>query len=168
MRQTITIKLKPHLQEFLVCKLADEAAQASRKNLIGAMLDPLLQYCCGDYVFEKRTGPEFITFELPYGISGKDPRGSAIVISKENEQKFERLLNLYFKDIFFRYVDDKIRYTVEIKKCILMFCSDYNLSFNHITYEMLKKSYYRFKKQSKKPGLLSANLSLCSPLLFLL
>ena len=41
-RPTITIKLKPHLQEFLKCKLREEASVASRKNFIGAILSPLL------------------------------------------------------------------------------------------------------------------------------
>ena len=168
MRQTLTVKLKPYLQEFLICKLADEASEASKRNLIGAMLDPLVQYAPRDYVFEKKEGPEFITFELPYDIGGKDPRGSAIVISEENQNKFERLLSMYFKDIFFRYVDDKIRYKREIKKCILMFCGDYNISFNEITYEMLKKAYYRFKKTQSTRKILSGKLSLCCPLILLL
>lgn len=168
MRQALTIKLKPYLQEFLICKLADEAAEASRKNLIGAMLDPLVQYAPRDYVFKKYSGPEYISFELPYDLGGKDPRGSAIIISDENQRKFERLLALYFKDIFFRYVDDKIRYTGEIKKCILLFCADYHISFNEITYDMLKKAYYRYKKGLTARNILSGKLSLTCPLLFLL
>ncbi len=168
MKQTLTVKLKPYLQEFLICMLGDEAAVASRKNLIGAMLSPLIQYCPKDYVFSKTEGPEYITFELPHGLGGKDPRGSAIIITDKNQREFERMLSIYFKDIFFRYVDDKIRYSGEIKKCILAFCADYNISFNHITYETLKKSYYRFKKGQSARKILSGNMSLCCPLLFLL
>jgi hypothetical protein len=148
--------------------LGEESAVASRRNLIGAMLSPLVQYAPKDYVFANVSGPEYITFELPHELGGKDMRGGAIIISNNNQREFERLLGIYFKDIFFRYVDDKIRYTGEIKKCILMFCGDYNISFNSITYEMLKKSYYRYKKGLATRKILSSKLSLCCPLIFML
>jgi hypothetical protein len=48
-------------------------------------------------------------------------------------------------------VNDKLRYEKQIKKCILSFCIFYNITFNKITYEMLKKSYYRYKKKKKIP-----------------
>ena len=37
---TITIKLKPYLQEYLLCSL--DTNRASRTNLIGKLLKPLL------------------------------------------------------------------------------------------------------------------------------
>ena len=168
MRQTLTIKLKPHLQEFLICKLADEASEASKKNLIGAILSPLIDYAPKDYVFEKLSGKEYITFELPDRLGGKDTRQRAVVISNKNQREFERILGIYFMDIFFQYVDDKIRYTSEIKKCIMQFCADYNISYNHINYERLKKAYYRRQKAQNRKNNFAVNLSLTSPLIFLL
>ncbi len=167
MRQTITLKLKPYLQEFLVCKLHDNAHIASRKNLIGAMLAPLIEYTPKDHVFERKKGPDYFTLEITQNLGLKDNRGN-LYISETNLAHFERSLKIYFNEIFLSYVNDKVRYNNEIKKCILMFCSDYNISFNYITYEMLKKKYYREQKNSKKQKKLSPKLSLCCPLIFLL
>jgi hypothetical protein len=168
MRQTLTIKLKPYLQEFLQCKLGDEAAEASKTTLIGAILSPLIEYAPRDYVHKPQKGPEYITFELPDRLGNKDTKKGNIYISEENQREFERILSNYFKDVFFQYVDDKIRYTGEIKKCILGFCADYYITFNTITYEMLKKAYYRRKKQASLRNIFSVKMSLSCPLIFLL
>lgn len=170
MKQTITIKLKPHLQEFIKCKLGDESAEAKKTGLIGAILSPLVEYAPKDKVIKQEQGPDFITFELPayMGQTLKDTRNGTVYISEQNQREFERILNNYFKDVFFQYVDDKIRYTKEIKKCILNFCADYYISFNNITYEMLKKSYYRRKKKVNTREIFTSKMSLSCPLIFLL
>jgi hypothetical protein len=168
MKQTLTVKLKPYLQEFLLCKLSDEAAEASKRNLIGAMLSPLVEYAPRDYIFKKKDGPDYITFEIPRELGKKETRYGVLTISEGNQREFERMLTSYFNDIFFQYVDDKIRYTTEIKKCILLFCSDYDISFNSITYEMLKKKYYRRKKSINRNKIFTRKMSLSSPLIFLL
>jgi hypothetical protein len=165
-RQTITIKLKPWLQEFLICSLQDHGV-ASKRNVIGAMLTPFLEYAPVDYTYHFLEGEEFITFELPDHIAGKNPRSGSLVVSHENQKNFERMLDVYFKDLFYNYIDDKIRYNREIKKCIYQFCADYNLTFNNVSYEMLKKSYYRRRKQ-KKTEKSSAKMSLRCPLIFLM
>jgi hypothetical protein len=177
MRQTITIKLKPYLQEFLQCKLGDQAAEGSRRNLVGAILTPLIEYAPNDYKFEKLEGPEYFTLEIPQSL-GKETRYGVICMSESNQVMFERILKHYFNDIFFQYVEDKIRYSREkyglpqIKECILAFCADYNISHNEINYEMLKKKYYRRKKnltlQAKKAKKITGNLSLSSPLIYAL
>lgn len=166
-RQTITVKLKPWLQEFLTCSLQD-AAVASKKNVIGAMITPFLEYAPASYVPVTNKGEEFITFELPDHIAGKNPKNASLVITEENQKNFERMLDVYFKDIFYNYIDDKIRYNREIKKCIYQFCADYKITFNNVSYEMLKKSYYRREKRQKKTKLISAKLSLKCPLIFLM
>ena len=151
MRQTLTIKLKHYLQEFLLCHLGDDAALASKKNIIGAILAPMIEYAPKDYVFSRKIDPSYITFELPDKLGGKDTMKGKIFLSEFNQKNFERILSIYFKQLFFQYVDDKIRYHPEIKQCILQFCADYNISFNYLNYEMLKKSYYRKTKSQKKP-----------------
>ena len=166
-RTTITIRLKPWLQEFLICSLEDPAV-ASKKNVIGAMLTPFLEYAPSDYIVKMNKGEEYITFELPEHIAGKNARNGSLIVTEENQRNFERMLDVYFKDLFFNYVDDKIRYNSEIKKCIYQFCADYKLSFNNVSYEMLKKSYYRRRKKQKKTKKYSAKLSLSCPLIFLM
>lgn len=166
-RQTITIRLKPWLQEFLVCSLHDPGV-ASKKNVIGAMLTPFLEYAPCDYRPINGKGEEYISFELPDHIAGKNPKNSSLIVSDENQKNFERMLDLYFKDLFYNYIDDKIRYNREIKKCIYQFCADYCITFNSVSYEMLKKSYYRRTKREKKTKIISAKMSLSCPLIFLM
>jgi len=170
MKQTITIKLKPYLQEFLVCKLGDP--DISNKNIIGALMSPFLQYVPKDYVYKPMKGDDYISFDLNRINTRLDTR-LGIYVSEEGQKDFQRVLYLHFKDIFVSFVDDKIRYTKQIKKCILQFCFDYNMTFDKISYQTLKKMYYREKKRQeeqkqKNKGKSHLNLSLNCPLLFLL
>jgi hypothetical protein len=168
MKPTITIKIKPYLQEFIICALGDEAPKASRRNFIGAILSPLLEYTPQDHVPRQIKGEDSFTFPLPREAYGKETRRGTLYVSKENQLIFERILRIYFKSIFFQFVDDKIRYNRQIKDCILMFCAHYQITFNKINYEMLKKSYYRYRKSLKKRSFFAHFLSLCCPLIILL
>ncbi len=146
---TVALKLKPYLKEFLICKLQEEIHYSSRKSIIGAIIEPLVEY------IPKGTNPstkseDDFTFTIPYNFNKLDARQHTIYISEHNQRIFERILNLYFKEVFFSYMDDKVRYHNEIQKCILLFCSDYNITFNKINFESLKKAYYRYR-QKKTP-----------------
>ncbi len=148
MRPTITIKLKPYLQEFLICKLSDHDF-LSQKNVITAMIEPLLEYAPGHILTEKPS-KNSVTLKLPQKINLKYTINHTVYISEHNQRIFERMLKLYFKDVFHFYVADKIRYTKSIKDSIFLFCIDYQISFNAINYELLKKSFYRFQKLREK------------------
>ncbi len=173
-RMTISITLKPHLVEYMRCKLNEEQPYATKRNLIGVMLRPFLMVRPQDAVDLPRTG-ETITFQLPM-YDDLNVRNGTVWISPENQGHFERLLDAHFKDLFYSYVDDKVRYLRQehtakgaIKKSILQFCSDYNLRFSDVTYDMLKKAYYRRAlKGVRRPPFFSSKLSLPCPLLFLL
>lgn len=142
----VTVKLRPYLREFLICKLQDEEGFSSRKSIIGAMLEPLLESNPNGYVPQSPCQDSF-TFTIPYKFNGKNCAFHTMYISEHNQRLFERMLYLYFKDVFHSYVEDKQRYMKEIKACILMFCSDYHITFNAINYESLKKSYYRYSQK---------------------
>ena len=176
-RPTITIKLKPYLQEFLRCKLQDaEQLTASKRNIIGVLLRPMLEIKKKDeFPVFHRNDKEWITFNLPRYEDEFDVRGNSVTISEKNMKYFEDCLEAYFKDLFFSYMDDKVRYMSDpgkrggIKKCIIQFCADCDITFNCINYEMLKKSYYRRRLEiNKKFYLFSRNLSFKRPLIFLL
>ena len=135
-----------------------DAEKASNRHLIGAILSPLLEYFPKDKAPKRPRGNHFITFTLPIDIADMQVRHYSVFVSEKNQAVFQRILYLYFKDLFCCYVDDKARYCNRIKDCILMFCSDYQITFNHINYESLKKTYYRhLKKQQKKGGKVSLN-----------
>lgn len=183
-KQTITVKLKPYLQEYLQCKLS-EPLTASKRNIIGIMIQPFLEARPRNETPQFPVGPDYITFELP--ISGNpNTRNGTLYVSEINQRNFEKILDAHFKDLFFSFADDKIRYTIleagsnsarnpEIKSVILQFCADFNISFNNITYEMLKKSYYRRRmlleendNTLNKVKKFSTKLSLSCPLIFLI
>lgn len=174
LQQTITIRLKPHLQEYLRCKLGQESLTAKR-TFIGPLLRPFLQIRPQKVPPVMATGEEYITIEIPTYMRFEVRRGSAYM-SERNQAEFERILNAHFWDYFFSYMDDKVRYFASettrkgaIKRCILQFCSDNNISYNHINYEMMKKAYYRRRKESpKKEKKFANNLSLGCPLCFLI
>jgi hypothetical protein len=166
-RQTITIKLKPWLQEFLTCSLQDPTV-ASKTNIIGTLLTPFLEYAPADYVPDLHNTEETISFELPDHIANKNPKRGTLYLSEDNQKNFERVMDRYFKDLFYNYIDDKIRYNKQIKTCIYQFCADYRITFNNVSYEMLKKSYYRRHDRQKKHKKTGAKLSLMCPLIFLM
>ncbi len=144
-RPTVTVKLKPYLQEFLRNELRSD--HASKRNILGIILMPLLEKVpAGQPPFIPK-GPEYITFSLP-STRDIDIRGD-IWISPENQAMFERYLEWHFKQLFFNYMNDKVRYCGSFKKAILQFCGDYGFAMNHINYEMLKKDYYRKRKRKE-------------------
>ena len=63
-RPTITIKLKPYLQEYLICELKSDVAH--KTNLIGKLLKPLLEIRPKGVAIEFNKGPEYIRLGLPY------------------------------------------------------------------------------------------------------
>jgi hypothetical protein len=175
-RPTVTVKLKPYLQDYLRGRLNDKLSADSR-NIIGVLLKPFLEYIPKDH---KPTFPEndhYITFELPF-YDKLNTRNGTIYVSDENQAHFQRSLECYFKDVFFQYMDDKIRYDIivdgkkvrrgQIKNVILQFCADYNITFDNLTYDLLQKSYYRRRqKMGLTTNLFSSVLSLTCPLIFL-
>jgi len=171
-RPTITIRLKPHLQEYLRCQLT---VDCTKRNFVGVLIRPFLQTRPSDQGPEFNDGPEYMTFDLPY-FDDLNVRNGNVWISEENQRNFERILDAHFRELFFQFIDDKVRYLRKehtpkgaIKKSILQFCADNNLSFNRTTYDMLQKSYYRRTAgHTKKPPFFSSKLSAVCPLLFLI
>ena len=174
-RPTITIKLKPHLQEFIRCKMMEDEMSASLRSFVGVVIRPFLQVRPDDVAPEFPCGPGYMTLPLPY-FDDLNVKNGNIWMSPENQINFERIIDGHFRELFFNFVDDKVRYLRKehtgkgsIKKSILQFCSDYNMSFNSTTYDMLQKSYYRRRNNiTRKPPFFSSKLSAICPLLFLI
>ena len=158
-RPTITVKLKPYLQEFLNSEL--RRSLVSKRNILGVILMPLLEKVPGDAPPYIPKGPEYMTFTLPF-TRDINIRGN-IWISPENQIMLEKYLEWHFKQLFFNYMNDKVRYLGSFKKAILQFCADYDLAMNHINYEMLKKDYYRKRKRNDKEKSLPLSVSRLSP-----
>ena len=145
-RPTLTVKLKPYLQEYLRSEL--RRSHVSKRNILGVILMPLLEKRPAGIPPIMPKGEDFITFTLPF-TRDINIRGD-VWISPVNQEMLEKYLEWYFKQLFFNYMNDKVRYCGSFKKAILQFCADYEFAMNHINYEMLKKDYYRKRKRKKE------------------
>jgi len=158
-RPTLTVKLKPYLQEYLRSEL--RRSHVSKRNILGVILMPLLERRPAGIPPLMPKGAEFITFTLPF-TRDINIRGD-VWISPVNQEMLEKYLEWYFKQLFFNYMNDKVRYCGSFKKAILQFCADYEFAMNHINYEMLKKDYYRKRKRKKDEKSLPLSVPGLSP-----
>lgn len=145
-RPTLTIKLKRYLQEYVRAELSDNML-ASKRNLVGKIIKPFLVIRPPGVHPEFNTGPDYITFPLP-NYEDLNVKNN-LYITPESQVIIEEFLDLHFKDLFYHYMKDKVRFYRSFKKCILQFCADHNFTFDHINYEMLKKYYYRRRKEEE-------------------
>lgn len=158
-RPTITLKLKPYLQEYLLCELQSDLA--SKTNLVGKLLKPLLERRPKDQPPLLDTGPDYISLKLPFN-DDVNIRGN-LWVSPCNQAIFEEYLEWHFKQLFFHYMNDKVRYTGSFKAAILQFCADHNFTFAYMNYELLKKDYYRKRKRKKYQNILPEFVPEMSP-----
>jgi len=142
-RPSVTIKLKPYLQEYLLCELRSNLA--SKRNIIGILLQPLLEKRPSGTPPFNPDGQEFITISLPYDKK-KNIRGN-LWISPENQQMFEKFVEWHFKQLFFHYMNYRVKECKSFKIAIYQFCMDHDFTYSHINFELLKKDYYRKRKR---------------------
>jgi hypothetical protein len=162
----VVVRLKPYLQEYLTCKFKKDFT-GSMKNFVGASLRPLLAYVPENKTpvdYKKLPGYDpkyFIEIPLPHYKFICKKRHN-IYLPPNHFHHFENIIYLLFWEVFFAYVDDKIRYNSQAKLAIYQFCIDYDITFNKMTYETLKKSYYR-KRLKINPDLCAVKRSLTCP-----
>ena len=169
----VTVKIKPWLKEFLICKFGHPVS-AERNSLPGALLGPLLEYTPENFIPQKYNEDESIDLEIPRDLTKYARRSDYgnVYVSDYNQQIFQRGVSELFKEVLFNYMDDKIRYegvqrSSNMKDCIYQFCIDYKITFNAIQYENLKKMYYRHRKKRSNVKIVGRSLSLMSPLILL-
>lgn len=161
-RPTITIRLKPHLQEFVLSDLGGSSL-ASGYKIIGKLIRPFIQSRPINVLPCFPKGSEFLTLELPHSFK-VNLRNNTYYISEENQKLIEVLLDSHFKKIFYNYMKDKVRFDQRnFKVCILQFCYDYEFCFENMNYEMLKKFFYRERKKEKNTNKFSRNPSRSRP-----
>jgi hypothetical protein len=145
-RHTITIQLKPYIQDFFFNERCKNFV--STREMVGLIIKPFLERRPKNKLPDIIKDPEYITFPLPL-YNNFDLRCN-YWISPKNQKTIQLILDRHFKEIFYNYMDDKVRFTYSFKKSILQFCSDYNIPFNSDYYETLKKDYYRQRKKAEK------------------
>jgi len=152
---TVSIKLRPHLKEYY-CNLVNTGGSAY--DLVCSFIRPFLAYTPKDYI-PVMDASEYFEFELP-AFEEINVRNNTVYIPEGNIIPLKRIMKKHFNNIFFTYMDDKIRYIekitdqrgrkAKIKNTILQFTLDFNLSYNSDLYDLLKKAYYREKIEREK------------------
>jgi len=141
-RPTITIKLKPYLQEYILSQL--NSPVATKRAMIGRLIRAFIELRPPNVQPLISTDINYITFILPYYEDFN--LKSNFWISPHNQRIIEEILMDHFKNMFYDYMDDRVRFYKSFKRVIIQFCVDKSFTFAFINYEMLKKDYYRRRK----------------------
>lgn len=150
MKQRIILKFtKLSLKEWMHCKLNDYEVSCEQNEMM-RILAPYLNYAPSDYIFKNLTGEEYLPLILPERSFFHLDTRKTLYVSEKNQKEFEKTLYLIFRNRLWDYIEDKMRYSRQFKKIILQFCTDHNVTFQHINYEALKKDFYRKRKNKKK------------------
>ncbi len=161
-RPTLTITLKPQLQDYIryITSLEetveeDQMLIAKKGSYLGKLIFPFLQFRPGNKLpLLPDDKYHRFTFELPY-VAKFEVRNNTAWISAKNQMAITRIVESHFRMHFRTFADDKVRYLQgnncakgSIQKVIFQFCSDINMQYDHVTFDMISKAYYRSRKKS--------------------
>ena len=156
-RPTITLKMKPYLQEYVLSQLGNPIA--TKRAVIGRLIRAFIELRPPNIPPLVNSDINHITFILPQ-YNDLNIKAN-LWISPRNQRIIEDILMDHFKNMFYDYMDDRVRFYRNFKRVIIQFCVDKGFTFAYINYEMMKKDYYRRRKS--KPKDLKKNLSLFVP-----
>ena len=140
------IHLKPSLQEFVVCAYLNGTRKVTAVDTFGKLIKPWLQLPPKDYNPIIPAEKNIFEFELPnYDDKNTDYN---FFISQKGEKYIATMLNEMFVKQMCIHLDKSVNLNNDkIKDVIYQFCYSYNISFDNINYESLKKTYYRHRKK---------------------
>jgi hypothetical protein len=121
----------------------------SAGDTFGKLIKPWLTLPPNDYMTVIPQGIDIFEFELP-NYNDKNTLYN-FYINKKGEKYITDMLNEMFLKHMFIHLD-KILINMnrrQIKDAIYDYCYSYNISFDFINYESLKKAYYRYRKFKK-------------------
>lgn len=155
MEKTVTIKLKPYLQQFYTNLGKSDKVNTSLKGVLGSVIVIFLARQPRDYVPPRYSGDEYLEVGLKYidSKTGPDIRGN-VYVPEKHFKTIERLLKTIFEAIYFNYMDRwLLNKTVKnnrilgsyVSDGILAFCIENNISYAD-AFENLKKKYYRERR----------------------
>jgi hypothetical protein len=168
-RPSITIRLKPHLQDYIryIMEIEGDVSEtqmllATSKSYLGRLVSPFIELRPIEAnPLISSTDRDMFTFMI-VNYRGLNTRNNTAWISLKNQVNIQNVIEAHFRLHFRVFADDKVRYLREnhtpkgsIKKVVLQFCSDMNITYDDVTYDMISKAYYRGRKKSLKAGTLS-------------
>jgi hypothetical protein len=178
----LTIRLKPQLQDYIRYIMLVEGdadpekiLTANSRSYLGKLITPFLSYRPVDHhpLFAGNDCNLF-TFILPIYNDVIETRCNTVWISEKNQVNIQKIVEHHFRLHFRFFADDKVRYQREthtqkgsIKRTIYQFCSDMNIKYDDVTYDMISKAYYRSRKKSIKCGIVPGETMMIGQLFFL-
>lgn len=140
-----TIKIKPYLKEFILCRFLNNRFQASADDALGTTIKPfLISSPCNLIKLEADENDNYFTFELPNYSDKK-----VIVfnyIDPRSQKYIEEIFELLFREAMFHHVQQNLELNGGlIKDWIINWCRFNNITFSKVNYETLKKAFYRYR-----------------------
>lgn len=136
------------------CAYLNGATQVSAGDLFGKLIEPWVKLPPKNFIPKKELAADDFTFELPnYKFKNTDYN---YYIDEEAQKYIEQMLDEIFRGMLNIHLDTilprmpKEYRGVNIKQAIYDYCYSYNISFEHVNYEALKKSYYRYREAKKE------------------
>jgi hypothetical protein len=181
-RPTITIRLKPALQDYIryVMKLEGNVHDtpllvATSRSYLGRLVAPFIELRPME---AKPILPgvdrELFTFRI-VNYRSLETRRNTAWISERNQINIQNIIEAHFRLHFRVFADDKVRYLREqhtakgsIKKVVLQFCADMNINYDDVTFDMISKAYYRGRKKSLKCGIAANKQMMIGHLFFII
>lgn len=158
----IEISVKSYIRDFIIyLNNGQHPVEVSKRNSLGRLV----------YIFSEKVPEDcrLVTtdissrrkLELDVGFLGsknqlrKNP-DYYFYIPREKQRVIEDIYNDVFFELFYNYVDqNREMFEKQIKESIEKFCFEREISFDNITFEALKKSYYRYRKTFDEKSLKS-------------
>jgi hypothetical protein len=133
------------LQEFAVCAFLGGTRIVTAADTFGKLIKPWLSLPPKDYNPKIPADNNIFEFELP-NYEDKNTLYN-FYISPKGEKYISTMLNEMFLKQMFVHLGKTLKSNDKIKNAIYDYCYSYNISFDNINYESLKKSYYRHRKK---------------------
>jgi hypothetical protein len=150
MRIPVQVKVSPIVREWMVSYYGSNIIKPHYEDAYGYLVKLLLELPPRDYVFQKLPEQECITFLMPCGKVG-DNRNYNLYrnyLPPEHHRMLNRFFYYNFKEHFHIYMVGYLRGGYRNQKAAIEdFCNCYNLPMEHITYDMLKKSWDRSEEK---------------------
>jgi len=141
----IKIPVQNYLKKYLLHEMGPEPIRVSNKDRFGAFLQLLLKRNAA--IRHSYTEPQeaVIEFQLPWDSKKRN----GWQVTGEAAHRFKQFVREDFYRSLKNYVDAATLYTTGllIREAIEEFMDLYNLNYHDITYEALKKHYYRARKK---------------------
>ena len=142
---TLLCELKPHFRNYLEAKLgsgigSEEPIEISQRNFLGKTIRVLLAKTPKHPIYPAKE--KSLLFQLPHF------HGLNVCVYNYLSSNSQAIIQRKVREVFFLELHSLIirgtrRNAFTQKECIYFFMERYEL-FDHITFDALKRSYYRF------------------------